>query len=50
MDGSHSCAGQLKAKLERAEWLIARIYEDLPRERDWLNPDYEKEMKLSAGA
>jgi len=29
----------------RAVWLIARLYEDLPTKRDWLNPDYEREMK-----
>lgn len=31
--------------LARAEWLISQIYNDLPSKRDWLNPDYEREMK-----
>lgn len=26
-------------------WLIEQIYNDLPQNRDWLNPDYEEVMK-----
>lgn len=26
-------------------WLIKQIYNDLPQNRDWLNPNYEESMK-----
>ena len=37
-------------RLLRATWLIERLYEDLPAKRDWLNPDYEREMKEISSA
>ena len=37
------------AKIERENnrmrWLFRQILLDLPKNRDWLNPDYEREMR-----
>ena len=38
--------GDTLAKLRRAMRLISRIYEDLPSCRNWLDPNYELEMKV----
>jgi hypothetical protein len=42
----------LLGKVERIErdnarltWLIRQVTTDLPTNRDWLNPDYEREMR-----
>jgi hypothetical protein len=32
-------------KLERAEWLLHQMFNDLPTNRNWLNPDIEREIK-----
>jgi hypothetical protein len=43
-DGSHSCAEHLRKQLDHAHWLMRQVLNDLPANKDWLNPDYEKEM------
>lgn len=35
------------ATLTRKNWLIRQVLDSLPMKRDWLNPDYEAEMKES---
>jgi hypothetical protein len=39
-------ARKLERELGAAHWLIRQIYNDLPTKRDWLNPEYEKAMKV----
>jgi hypothetical protein len=38
------------ARLRRAMWLMGQLYDDLPSKRDWLNPEYEREMKAISSA
>ena len=45
MHGGHSCADYLTTKLVRAKWLVRQVLESLPKNRDWLNPDHEREMR-----
>lgn len=37
----------LTETLNRKNWLIRQVLDSLPMKRDWLNPDYEAEMKES---
>lgn len=46
----YQCAKGLESRLRRAQWLIGQVVDDLPRNRDWLNPDYEREMREIGGA
>jgi len=41
---------QLEQEEKRMKWLFAQLLDDLPIKRDWLNPDYEKEMKFYVNA
>jgi hypothetical protein len=43
--GRHSCAGILELKLHRVTWLLGQIIADLPANRDWLNPEIEREAR-----
>jgi len=38
----------MQAENERAKWIMRQLINDLPRHRDWLNPDIEREMKAMA--
>lgn len=44
-NGSHSCSGTLEMKLYRVTWLLGQIISTLPENRDWLNPEIEKEAR-----
>jgi len=35
----------MQAENERAKWIMRQLLNDLPRQRDWLDPDIEREMK-----
>lgn len=35
-------ARQLERELNEAKFILGNIIEDLPKKRDWLNPDWEK--------
>lgn len=37
---------KLEREDNRKKWLLNRILDSLPIKRDWLDPDYEKEMKF----
>jgi|GEM_PF-3598755 len=33
-------------KLNSIKWVISQVLNDMPAKRDWLNPEYEAEMRL----
>lgn len=37
------------AEVERAHWLIRQVLGGLPRHRDWLDPEVEREMREVVG-
>jgi hypothetical protein len=39
------CSSELEWEHNRMRWLFRQIINDLPQKRDWLNPDYEREMR-----
>ena len=41
--GSHHPSAQAAHRLERALYLLRQITHDLPANKDWLNPDLERE-------
>ena len=40
-----ACNMKLIHQNERLVWLIRQVTTELPVNRDWLNPDYEREMR-----
>lgn len=38
----------LKERVRELEGVVSQIYNDLPTNRDWLNPDLEREIKAVA--
>lgn len=39
-----ACSATLERDCDRMRWLLRQIANDLPQKRDWLNPEYEREM------
>lgn len=44
-NGSHSCSQVLLNRVNRMKWLLRHVMQDMPARRDWLNPDYETELR-----